>query len=245
MKGIILAAGYATRLHPLTKNRSKCLIEINGRPIIDYIVRKMEKVAEIDRIYIVTNQKFVFDFEDYARQAESSKPVTVINDQTESNEDRLGAIGDIAYAIEEESIDDDLMVVAGDNLFEFTLTKFARFFTEKNAGCVAAHRFRKKSDIAGKFGVLETGEGSLVTGFEEKPDNPKTNLVATACYLFRKEDCAEISPYRKSGLSPENPGEFIKYLSSKKPVYAFIFSERWYDIGSFEDLGRARERFRG
>ena len=245
MKGIILAAGYATRLHPLTKTKSKCLIEIKGKPIIRYIIDKMEKISEIDRIYIVANHKFAVDFEYYVKNLDSKKEIVVIDDQTESNDDRLGAVGDIAYVIEDTGIDDDLLVVAGDNLFESPLTKFANFCHEKNTSCVGSHKFRSKKDIAEKFGVLETDAADKIIGFEEKPKEPKTNLVATACYLFTKEDVKEIIDYKAKGNPLDNSGEFIKYLSEKKDIYSFVFKEKWYDIGSFEDLGRAREEFKG
>lgn len=244
LKAIILAAGYATRLHPLTKNKSKCLIEVKGKSMAQHIIDKLQGITGLDWIFIVTNKKFNVDFELYASEAKSKIPISVINDQTESNDDRLGAIGDIVYAIEEAGIDDDILVVAGDNLFEFSLKKFALFAQGKKASCVAARKFASKGEIAGKFGVLEIDTDSRIVGFEEKPDNPKTKIGATACYFFTKEDCSEILDYARKKLPLDNSGEFIKYLSAKKPVYAFIFREKWYDIGCFEDLGKAREEFK-
>lgn len=245
MKAIILAAGYATRLHPLTKNLSKCLIEVKGSPIVQHIVEKIGKTGEVDKVYIVTNHKFSLSFEQWQESFKSQVPVKVIDDGTTSNEDRRGAIGDIEFVVEHENIDDNLLVIAGDNLFEFNLEKFISFFREKDAAVVALHNFPSEEDIAEKYGVVEIDSANKIVSFEEKPKKPKTNLAATACYIFPKREIAELREYVKNKLPLDNPGEFIKYLAKKKEVYGFVFKEKWYDIGSFESLGKARRDYNG
>ncbi len=245
LKAIILAAGYATRLHPLTKNLSKCLIEVKGKPIIEYAIRKIEEVAQVDQIFIVTNEKFSLSFEQWLQSFSSSKQIKLINDRTASNEDRLGAIGDIAYVIDNEQLDSDLLIVGGDNLFEFSLVQFVNFFKEKKESVVALHYFKTKEEVTGKYGVASIDEQQKIVLFEEKPKQPKTTLAATACYIFTKEDLNELRNYIKENNIPDNPGEFIKFLAEKKSVYGFVFNERWFDIGSFESLGKAREEFQG
>jgi len=245
LKALILSAGYATRLWPLTKNKPKPLLDVKGKPIIEHILSHLKEMDKIDKIYVVTNEKFTPEFEDWAAGFKFPKPIKIVNDMTISNEDRKGAVGDMHYAIQEEKIDDELLVIAGDNLFEYKISDFYKFYLQKKSSVLACKDLGGKQEVAGKFGVVEIDENKKIIGFEEKPQDPKTSLAATACYLFTKEDVAEIKKYMEFGNKPDNPGDFIKWLSNHKPVYAFIFKEQWYDIGSFESLGRAREEFVG
>ncbi len=245
MKAIILAAGYATRLYPLTKEKPKALLEIKGKTILDYIVGKIEKLSEVDEILVVTNNKFSLAFEQWATERKSIKQIRIINDTTFSEEDRLGALGDLNYVIEMEKILDSFLVIAGDNLFEYNLHKLLGFFLEKNSSVVACRDLGKKDLLKSKFGVVEFDNEKKITGFEEKPPEPKTTFAATACYVFKKDDLLYLKEYIKEGNSKENVGDFIKYLSIKSSVYAFVFKEKWFDIGSFEELGKAREEFNG
>ncbi|HIH09234.1 MAG TPA: nucleotidyltransferase family protein [Candidatus Diapherotrites archaeon] len=245
MKALILAAGYATRLWPLTKNKPKPMLEVKGKPIIEHIISTFSAIAEIDVVYVVTNEKFTPDFEEWAAAHKGRIPIKVINDMTTSNDDRKGAVGDMQYAIAEEKIDDALLVIAGDNLFEYKLADFYDFYKKKGSSVVAAKEMPGKDDVKEKFGVVEIDGSERVTGFEEKPLDPKTALAATACYIFTKDDVREIGKYIEGGNKPDNAGDFIKWLSGHKPVFAFVFREKWYDIGSFESLGKAREEFNG
>ncbi|AJF60109.1 MAG: glucose-1-phosphate thymidylyltransferase [archaeon GW2011_AR10] len=245
MKALVLCGGYATRLYPLTKNKPKALLEVKGKKILDYIVEKIREVQEVEEIFIVTNNKFALEFEQWAEEAEGKTPITVINDATSSEEDRLGAVGDILFTVKEEKIHDNLLVIGGDNLFEYSLKGFVEFFKEKNSSVVAVRDVHDKAAIAGKFGVVELGESEKLVGFEEKPKEPKTSLAATACYIFKAEDLEELEKYLKAGNKPDNSGDFVKYLSNKKQMFGFVFQEKWYDIGSFEELGKAREEFNG
>ena len=245
LKALILAAGYATRLWPLTKNMPKPLLEVKGKPIMEHIAKHFSEIKEINGIFVVTNEKFSLDFEQWAKAYKCGIPIKVINDMTLSNDDRKGAVGDMHYAVQEAKIDDDLLVIAGDNLFEYRLADFNKFFQQKKSSVVACKDMGSKEEVKGKFGVVEVDKDKKVIGFEEKPENPESALAATACYLFTAKDVKEVAKYIEAGNKPDNAGDFIRWLSRHRPVYAFIFSEKWYDIGSFESLGKAREEFSG
>lgn len=245
MKALILAAGYAKRLWPMTKNKPKPLLEVKGKPIVEHIIGHFKEIPEIDEIIIVTNDKFSLTFEQWAESVDVGLPIKVVNDLTTSNDDRKGAIGDLKYAVDELKIEDDLMVIAGDNLFEYKLSDFYNLFKEKKASVVAVRDLKKIEEVREKFGVVELDDNSKVIGFQEKPKEPKTTLAATACYIFTKEDVKEIELYLDADNPPDNAGDFIKWLANHKSVYAFVFTENWFDIGSFENLGKAREEFNG
>lgn len=227
----------------MTKDKPKALLEIKDKPILDYIVEKIEEVREVSEILVVTNNKFSLAFEQWAAETKSKKPIHIINDTTLSEEDRLGAVGDINYVIEMEKIFDDFLVVAGDNLFEYSLQKLVNFSEEKNSTSVACTDMKDKERVKGKFGVVMLDEEKKIIGFEEKPANPNSTVVATACYVFKKNDLLELKTYLKAGNTAENSGDFIKYLVEKSRVHAFVFKEKWFDIGTFEELGKAREEF--
>ncbi len=239
MKSLILAAGYAKRLFPLTLNIPKPLLKIGDSCMIDYIINKIEPLVRrniIDKTIVITNNKFFEIFRQWAKYNDSRFKLELISDNTNNIEEKLGAVGTIDYAIRNQKIDEDLLVIAGDNLFEFSLEKMYDFFIQKKASVMAIYDIKNKEKAAGKFGVVEIDEKNRIIGFEEKPENPKTSLAATACYFLSKEDVNEFSEYIRLDNKPDNIGDFIKYLSSKKPVYAFTFDEEWYDIGSIEQL---------
>ncbi|HZX20013.1 MAG TPA: nucleotidyltransferase family protein [archaeon] len=243
MKALILAAGYATRLWPLTKNKPKPLLEVKDKPIIDHIIGHFKEIPEITEVFVVTNEKFSLAFEQWAESVNFGIPIKIINDMTTSNEDRLGAVGDMKYVIDEVKLDDDLLVIAGDNLFEYKLSDFYAYFKKKKSSIVACKDMVSLDEVKEKFGVVELNNSNKITGFEEKPLNPKSAVAATACYIFAKEDVRSIKNYIEAGNKPDNAGDFIKWLSNHKPVFAFVFTEKWFDIGSFESLGKAREEF--
>lgn len=245
MKALILAAGYATRLWPLTKNKPKPMLEVKGRPIIEHIMAHFTEISGISEIYVVTNEKFAQEFEEWSANFKFKIPIKIVNDMTTSNDDRKGAIGDMKYVIDEAKIDDDLLVIAGDNLFEYKLSDFYEFFTEKKSSVVACKDTGSSEEVKEKFGVVELDSNKKIIGFEEKPVQPKTTLAATACYIFTKADLKSIENYIEAGNKPDNAGDFIAWLSRHKAVHGFVFKEKWYDIGSFESLGKAREDFDG
>jgi glucose-1-phosphate thymidylyltransferase len=242
MKAIILAAGYATRLYPLTLNQPKPLLTVAGKPMINHIIEKIDKVA-VDTIYVVTNDKFYPHFMEWSVSAKSKAQIIIINDHTKTNEDRLGAVGDINYVLTQARIDDDVLVIAGDNLFDFDLRNMIREYFMKKKSIVAVFDIQDKSKAAGKYGIVETNAEGRVIGFEEKPQNPKTSLVSTACYLFMRDDLAFMREKLKGGQRLDNSGDLIKMLVEQRSVFAFRFTDAWYDIGSHDQLKEVNERF--
>ena len=242
MKGLVLAAGYATRLYPLTKNQPKPLLKVAGKSILDYIVEKMEKVEAIDEIIIVTNDKFTSHFEEWAKQSDYKKPLTVINDGTTTNDNRLGAIGDIQFVIEQLNLEDDLMILAGDNLFDFELTDFAEYFYTVDTDIITTYSEEDEAQLK-RAGVIEIDEDSKVLSFEEKPEQPKSNFCVPAFYLYSSETLSEFKNYLADGHNPDAPGHFVPYLINKKSVHAFQFEGQRYDIGTVESYEKVQQIF--
>ncbi len=233
MKAIILVAGYATRLYPLTLNTPKALLPINGKAIVDYIVDQIQTIDAVDEIYVITNHKFAGQFESWANTHTSKKPLTIIDDGTVSEETRRGAIGDILYTIEREKIDDDVMIIAGDNYFTYNLTDYYDFFKQKDSDCVCVKAFDNK-EMLKQFGIALLDNDSKVIDIEEKPENPKSNNVVYATYIYKKETVSLFKKYIDEGNKPDAPGNFVVWLHTRKPVYAYKFNEECYDIGTPE-----------
>ena len=245
MKAIILAAGYSTRLYPLTLNKPKPLLNIGGKPLIERIIEKIDEIPEITNIYIVTNNKFHDSFLTWHSQYKSKKDCLIINDNTLTNETRLGAIGDINFVISQEKIDEDVLVIAGDNLFEDSLLNLVELFNKKKSSIVAVQDLKDKNLLANKFGTVIVDENFKIIDFQEKPEKPKSSLASTAIYLFSKEDLSELKQYINQKENLDNSGDFIKYLSSKKNIYSFVLEKKWYDIGGITDLRDADIRYGG
>jgi|TARA_Y100000310_G_scaffold345860_1_gene471651 glucose-1-phosphate thymidylyltransferase len=241
MDAIILAAGYATRLHPLTENTPKPLLEVAGKPIIEYIINKLEQVDIINKIYIVTNNKFEQNFIVWLRNFNAKKLIEIINDGTKNNDDRLGALGDIYYTIKEKNIDNDIMVIAGDNLFEISLKEVVNAFKNINNNVIVLHDV-KDYELAKTYGVADVKD-SLIVDFQEKPENPKSTLISTGIYLFPKQITPLIKKYIGEGNNPDKSGSFIEWLHKIDKVYAHITDKKWFDIGSFEQLEKANKHF--
>jgi glucose-1-phosphate thymidylyltransferase len=233
MNILILAAGYATRLRPLTDSTPKMLLPLAERPMLDYLLDRVREVDEIDGIHLVTNARFAPAFRDWA-----PGDVTVHDDGTTSNEDRLGAIGDMAFAVERGGLAGaDLFVVAGDNLIGYSLPEFVEFWRAKGGSALALHEV-SDPELLTNYGVVELDDGDRVIGFEEKPAQPRSNLAATAAYLYRAEDLGLLPRYLEQGNPPDAPGNFVAWLFARAPVYGYRASGDWHDIG---DLGQLVE----
>ncbi len=241
MKALILAAGYATRLYPLTENTPKPLLEVGDKAILGHILEKLESIKEVADVFVVTNHRFYEDFRIWLNHHAGTKKIKLIDDGTLSNDDRLGAIGDINYVLEEEDINDDLLVIAGDNLFGFTLSDLVCFFQKKNSSVLAFYDQKDKEKVKRKYGVGVLAETKVVH-FEEKPWEPKSSLAATACYLFKKDDLKHIKNLIELGKS-DAPGNIIKSLVEESEVHGFVFDEHWFDVGSLDSLQEARDTY--
>jgi len=248
VKALILAAGYATRLYPLTKEYPKPLLEVKGRPIIDYIVDKLGAVSGIDEIYIVTNNKFIFTFRKWAKSVKSPKKITLVNDLTKTNRDRLGAIGDINFAIKKLKVQDDLLVIGGDNLFSGSLKGFLSFsVTRKPAVSLGLYRLKQKRD-AGRYGVVQLDTQKKVINFQEKPKKPQGCLVAMCLYYVPKEYLNLVTQYLQNKKvnkvnKVDATGSYIAWLKDKIDVYGYVFAGSWFDIGDYKYLNAAKKSF--
>lgn len=240
MKAIILVAGYATRLYPLTKNTPKPLLNVGGKAIIDYIVDEINTLDAVDSIFVISNHKFAKNFEEWASNKINAKPITVIDDGTDSDETKRGAIGDIQYTIEQGNIDDDVVIIAGDNLFTYSLREYYDFYKNKNADCVCVKQFDDMEMIK-QLGVVLMDENDRVIDLEEKPQNPKSNKAAFATYMYTKETVKMVKEYLDEGNSPDAPGYFLQWLHKKKPVYGYVMNGECYDIGTHKALEEVRK----
>ena len=234
MKAIILAGGYATRLRPLTEDFSKCLLPVGGKPMVDWILERVRGVAEIDAVHVVTNSRFAGDFE---RWASSKEAVVVHDDGTSSNEDRLGAIGDVAFTLDAAGIaDEDVIVIAGDNLFEYDLGDYVDFWRAKGVASAVAIRDVGDLRLASEYGVVALAADDRVTEFVEKPADPKSTLCATATYIYHREHLPLVDRYLREGNAPDQSGSFFEWLRAREPVYGYTFDGYWLDIGDKEQL---------
>jgi glucose-1-phosphate thymidylyltransferase len=247
MKAIILAAGYSTRLYPDTCNKSKCLIDIGGSPIIDRIVSKIFNLKEIEDIFIVTNDKFFASFEMWKSNSpfiRDLSKVHIVNDGTSSNETRLGSLKDLCLIMNDYHIDDDVLVVAGDNLFEPGLEGLIQISKERKASTLGVYDFHDRELVKKRFGIAILDHDNKVVGFQEKPEEPLSSIAATALYVLVKSDLDHIiNLNRKPDEKEKNIGEiFIELISRNSQVYAYFF-KKWFDIGTHEDLKKARDFF--
>lgn len=207
--------------------------------MLEHILDKVEKVDGIDEIYVITNNKFYDTFRNWKRKFSFSKPISIINDNTMTNDDRLGAVGDIHFTIKDKGIKDDIFVIGGDNLFEFELTKMVEMFKERKKSVVALYDVVDKSLAANKYGVVELGTTGRIVDIVEKPENPKTSLVSTACYIFTEEVVQDIVTAFANKDSWDNIGEFLRWLNKTQELYGYVYKERWFDIGDKDQLKQA------
>jgi glucose-1-phosphate thymidylyltransferase len=239
MKALILAAGYATRLQPLTDSVPKQLLPVGGRPMVDWILDKIRD-AGIEDVHLVTNARFAGDFEEWGARND----VAIHDDGTTTNETRLGAIGDIRFVQDNAELDDDLVVIAGDNLFEDALVDIIDFWGERDGASVLAVHDVGDRELATTYGVVDVDVDARVVGFVEKPADPQSTLCATATYLYARRHAALVSAYLAEGNPADQPGHFVAWLFRREPVYAYRIAGGWYDVGDAAQLLEADNRLR-
>ena len=245
MKLIILGAGYATRLYPLTLNQPKPLLTVVGKPMIEHVLDNLAPIEDIDHVYVVTNAKFVDHFQrwvDSYRANQTRLGFTIVNDNSTDDSNKLGAIGDLYLVMTQERINDDIIVVAGDNLFSHSLTAFGEFCQQKNAPVLAVYDVGSIDEVK-KYNAIEVDEGGRITFFEEKPTQPKSTLVGIALYYYPQATLPLIRQYIKEGNNPDQPGRLVQWLYKRVPFYTWRVPGIWYDVGSKETLVEAERIF--
>ena len=238
MKCLILAAGYATRLYPLTENFPKPLLKVAGKPILDWLIEDLNKTGLIDEYIVVTNHKFAPIFEEWA----AGRSIFVIDDGTSTNETRLGAVRDIALGIHTRNIDEDLLVMAGDNLLTFSLQGFLDYARQKGTTCIMRF-YQPDENKLRKCGVAEVDANDLILSMEEKPANPKSHWCCPPFYYYRKEDLKLVDQGIAEGCGTDAPGSFIAWLCARTPVHAWPMPGDRLDIGNLESYEEAQRTF--
>lgn len=240
MKCLILAAGYATRLYPLTENFPKPLLKVKDKPILDWLIEDLNSTNKIDEYYIVTNHKFYNHFISWNAYSN----VTIIDDGTTTNETRLGALRDIELVLKKENIIDDLLIMAGDNLLDFSLKNFIDY-QEKTKTSVVFRTYLDDVNKLRKTGVATINENDVITSMEEKPEEPKSNWAIPPFYIIKKEDLEYVYKAINDGVKSDAPGSFIAYLVSKTQVHAYLMDGKRYDVGTIETYEQINNTYQG
>jgi len=233
MKAIILAAGYATRMHPLTENQPKALLPLGGRPIIDYIIDQINTLPNVNEIIVMSNHKFYADFEKWAEKHTSKTPIFLIDDGSMDDTDRLGAIGDIYFAIQVKNISEDIVVIAGDNYFTYPLLEQYEFFKQKNADTLCATQIADREQLKA-FAVATLADDGKVLSLTEKPAEPQSDIAVFATYFYQTATLPLFDEYFGEGLNTDQPGKFPEWLHKKKDIYAYMMNGECHDIGTIE-----------
>lgn len=242
MKCLILAAGYATRLYPLTENFPKPLLTVGEKTILDWLLDDIETSGEIDEYIVISNHKFAHHFEKWAKTKQYK--ITVVDDGTSTNETRLGAVCDIEFTIEKLQFDDDMLVIAGDNVLDFNLTKFISYCKEKNTSCVMRYYEPSEKKLL-KCGVLTVDENDLVTNMTEKSPTPETHWCCPPFYYYTKEDAKRVKDAIAEGGGTDAPGSFIAWICKRSPVHAMEMPGSRYDIGNLESYEAVKKEYKG
>jgi glucose-1-phosphate thymidylyltransferase len=245
VKLIVLGAGYATRLYPLTLNQPKPLLAVAGKLMIEHVLDNLKPITDIDHIYIVTNAKFAEHFQRWAdgyRVQHEGAPITIVNDLTTDESNKLGAIGDMNLVLTQAQIDDDIVVVAGDNLFSDSLEAFGEFSRAHDAPVLGVYDVGNLDEIK-KYNAIEIDDDDRITFFEEKPAHPKSTLTGIALYYYPKSSLPLIRKYLEEGNNADQPGRLVQWLYSKIPFYVWRVPGIWYDVGSKETLAEANRIF--
>ena len=239
MKALILASGFGTRLHPITKITPKPLIDLRGKPILAHILDNLEKSKYIDEIYITYSHKFRGQFNSFLKNFSYSKKIDLVRKKEKKEIEMPGSIGTINYFVKAKKIEEDLLVLAADSVFNFDIDDFIDFYREKGKTSIAVFDIKDKDRAAKKYGIVEMDENGRIKSFAEKPENPATSFVAILCYAISNNDLHHLD----KKTFRENAGELISHLVSNGDVYGYLFSGKWFDIGSHEDLEMARREF--
>ena len=242
MRCLILAAGYATRLYPLTENFPKPLLDIKGKTILDWLVDDIDSIGLVDQYVVISNHKFVGHFEKWA--AEKKQSITVLDDGTSTNETRLGAVKDMQFAIDSMKLDDDLLVIAGDNVLDFSLTVFIQYALQKKTSCIMRY-YEPKLERLKKSGVVVIDDDGLVIGMKEKPERPQSTWCCPPFYFIAKKDVPMVAKGIEAGCGTDAPGSFIAWLYKKVSVYAMKMTGRRYDIGTLESYEQIKQLYNG
>lgn len=242
MKCLILAAGYATRLYPLTENFPKPLLTVGEKTILDWLLDDINTSGAVDEYIVISNHKFARHFKAWAKT--KAYKITIVDDGTETNETRLGAVKDIQYAIDKLGIDDDMLVIAGDNVLDFSLTKFIGYCKEKNTSCVMRYYEPSEKKLL-KCGVLTIDENDLITNMTEKSPTPATHWCCPPFYYYTKEDVKRIQAGIESGCGTDAPGSYISWLCGQNKVHAMEMPGSRYDIGNLESYEQVQKEYRG
>lgn len=242
MKCLILAAGYATRLYPLTENFPKPLLAVGEKTILDWLVDDIDGAGLCDEYVVISNHKFAHHFQVWA--AQKPQRITVVDDGTESNETRLGAVRDIQFAIDTLRLDDDMLVIAGDNVLDFSLTRFIDYAREKGASAIMRY-YEPRIEKLRKCGVLEINGDDLVIGMEEKPAEPRSNWCCPPFYYYTRKDASLVAEGIAAGCGTDAPGSYVAWLCGRTAVYAMEMPGRRYDIGNLESYEQVKKEYKG
>ncbi len=242
MKCLILAAGYATRLYPLTENFPKPLLQVRDKTILDWLVDDIDSLGLVDQFIVISNHRFAHHFDAWAKTKTQS--ILVLDDGTDSNETRLGAVKDILFAIRTQRLYEDLLVIAGDNVLDFSLTGFVRYALKKKTSCILRYH-EPRSEKLRKSGVVEVDGEDRVLSMEEKPAQPKSQWCCPPFYFYTREDSLRIAQAIADGCGTDAPGSFIAWLCQRSPVHAMQMPGSRYDIGDLESYRHVREIYEG
>jgi len=240
MKAIILAAGYATRMYPLTEDKPKALLPLGGRHVVDYIIDQINNLNGVNEIILVSNNKFISHFQEWADTAKSAIPISVLNDGSTSENDRLGAIGDINFALEQKNINEDIVVIAGDNYIAYPLLEQQQFFQQKQSDTICVIKIDDREQLK-QFAVATLDDNNKVVSLLEKPQNPPSDIAVFATYFFRAETIPLFTEYLNDGQIHDQPGYFIQWLYKQKDVYAYYMNGTCRDLGTIEAYNALKE----
>jgi glucose-1-phosphate thymidylyltransferase len=242
MKCLILAAGYATRLYPLTENFPKPLLKVGQKTILDWLVDDIDTAGAVDEFVVISNHKFAHHFESWA--AAKQQKITVVDDGTDSNETRLGAVKDIQFAIEKLDLNADMLVIAGDNVLDFSLTKFIAYAVEKGTSCIMRYYEPEKRKLS-KSGVVTIDEDERVLEMAEKPEKPATHWCCPPFYYYTAQDAKLVCQGIESGCGTDAPGSYIAWLCTKTMIHAMEMPGKRYDIGNLESYDKVQKEYKG